>query len=393
MKQLLSLSEKKVKKVVGLMSGTSADGVDAVLAEIKNSGKSTKIKQLSFLTFPYSARLKNYILKNSDEKSASLEDITRLNVLLGEYFADAALKIIKISGHKSRDIDLIGSHGQTIAHFPKKKKMFDKNIRATLQIGDPTIISKRTGIVTVGDFRIADIAVGGSGAPLVPYFDYIMLRSKKYNRGLLNIGGISNITVIPKKCDLKNIFAFDTGPGNMLIDILMQKLFHKGYDDHGQTAYKGKINTSLLRSMMSHKYLKQDFPKSTGREMFGDKYSELILKRSEKILKLDILTTVSEFTALTIYDAYLKFISPRVTLDEIFVSGGGVHNPYLLNSLSKYFNKIKIKRIEKIGFSSDAKEAVCFAVLANETVSGNCANVVGATGAKYETILGKICLP
>lgn len=393
MKSLTRLSKKKSKLVVGLMSGTSADGIDAVLVEIKNNGVKTKLRQIAFETYPYSNSLKNFILKNSDVKTARLDNITRLNILLGEYFADAAMKIVKRVKLDIKDIDLIGSHGQTISHSPEKIKMFGKSIRATLQIGEPTVIAKRTGVVTVGDFRVADVAVGGSGAPLVPYFDYIMFRSHKHNRGLLNIGGIANITVIPKNGSLNNIFAFDTGPGNMIIDNIMRRLFNKPFDKSGHVARRGKLNTQLLNWMMKNKYFTQQPPKSTGREMFGEKFVEKILEKTKNVPNENIITTVTEFTAITIYDSYLKFIKNKVTLDEIIVSGGGVHNLYLMNSLEKYFHPIIIKPIENVGYSSDAKEAICFAVLANETISGNAANVIGATGASKSTILGKICMP
>ncbi|MDI6804626.1 MAG: anhydro-N-acetylmuramic acid kinase [Bacteroidota bacterium] len=395
MKSLIRLSKKKSKLVIGLMSGTSADGIDAVLVEIKNKGVKTKLRQIAFEAYPYSKSLKKFILKNSDVKTARLDDITRLNILLGEYFADAAVKIIQKaqSTFGKQHIDLIGTHGQTISHLPGKINMFGKSIRATLQIGDPTVIAKRTGIVTVGDFRVADVAVGGSGAPLVPYFDYIMFRSDKHNRGLLNIGGIANITVIPKNASLNAVFAFDTGPGNMIIDNLMKRLFNKPFDKSGQIACRGKLNIDLLSWMMKSKYLSQQPPKSTGREMFGDKFVENILKKTKTISGQDIITTITEFTAITIYDAYLKFIKNKVKLDEIIVSGGGVHNLYLMNSLKMYFHPIIVKPIEDVGYSSDAKEAICFAVLANETISGIPANIIKSTGALKTTILGKICLP
>jgi anhydro-N-acetylmuramic acid kinase len=390
---LIKLSGKKKKNVIGLMSGTSADGIDAVLVELKDSGTKTKIRQTAFYTFPYDSKLKEFILRNSSAETARLDDIVRLNILLGELFADAANRIIRKAGLKNTDIDLIGSHGQTIQHLPESKKFFGKQISATLQIGDPAVIAKRTGIVTVGDFRVADVAVGGSGAPLVPYFDYLMFRSAKHNRGLLNIGGIANITIIPKRAELKDVFAFDTGPGNMLIDGLMRRLFNKPFDEYGKTAFGGKINPGLLRWLSSDSYFKKSPPKSTGREYFGEVLSDKILKRYKNIPPEDYITTVTELTALTVYESYLKFIRRKVKLDEIIVSGGGVHNIYLMHALQRYFCSVKVKAVESVGYSSDAKEAICFAVLANETISGNPANVVRATGAKRHTILGKICLP
>lgn len=385
--------KKKTNLVIGLMSGTSADGIDAVLVEIKNSGVKTKLRQIAFESYPYSNSLKKLILTNSDAKTARLDDITRLNFLLGEYFADAAMRIVKKVKLTFKDIELIGSHGQTISHLPDKINMFGKSIRATLQIGDPAVIAKRTGIVTVGDFRVADVAVGGSGAPLVPYFDYIMFRSNKRNRGLLNLGGIANITVVPKNASMNNVFAFDTGPGNMIIDNIIRRLFKKPFDRSGYVASKGKLNTPLLSWMLEEKYFLQRPPKSTGREIFGDEFVNKILVKFKNISTEDLVTTVTEFTAITIYNSYAKFIKNKLNLDEIIVSGGGVHNLYLMNALKIYFHPIIVKPIEDIGYSSDAKEAICFAVLANEAISENPANLVQATGGSKPTVLGKICLP
>lgn len=392
MKTLQQLFQKQKKYVVGLMSGTSADGVDTVIVEIKHNGVKTKLKQIAFHTYSYKPELKEFILKNSNCKTAKLDDIARLNILLGEIFADSALRLIRKVGLKPEDIDLIGSHGQTIQHLPGRKKMFGKNISATFQIGDPTIIAKRTGRVTVGDFRVADVAVGGSGAPLIPYFDYLMFRSKKISRALLNIGGIANITVIPKNAEQNDVFAFDTGPGNMIIDNFTMRLFGKPFDINGVIAHQGRIDLELLTRMLKHPYLKMKPPKSTGRESFGDRFIGQIFKQTKNVSKENIITTVTEFTALSVYLSYLKFIKKKIQLDEILVSGGGVHNIYLMNAFQRYFGAIKVKAIESAGYSSDAKEAVCFAVLANETVSGNCSNLTGATGAKRQTILGKICL-
>lgn len=393
MKTLQQLFRNPNKYVVGLMSGTSADGVDTVIVEIKHNGVKTKLKQIAFHTYSYKPELKEFILKNSNSKTAKLDDIARLNILLGEIFADSALRLIRKAGLKPEDIDLIGSHGQTIQHLPGRKKMFGKNISATFQIGDPTIIAKRTGRVTVGDFRVADIAVGGSGAPLVPYFDYIIFRSEKINRGLLNIGGIANITVIPKSAKQSDIFAFDTGPGNMIIDKLMKLFFDKPYDAQGKRAFKGQIISALLNRMMQHDYFDKLPPKSTGRELFGDEFVKMILRSSKKHSPKDIITTATELSALSVYTSYLKFLKPKVHLDELIVSGGGAHNLYLMSALQRYFEPLKVSTIESAGYSSDAKEAICFAVLANETISGNCSNLTGATGAKHQTILGKICLP
>lgn len=375
------------------MSGTSADGIDAVLVEVTGSGAGTRVRELEFQTYPYPPGLKKFILRNSDPATARLDDITRLNVLLAELFADAVKKIVRRSGRKLEKIDLIGSHGQTIQHQPLLKTMFGRMIRGTLQIGSPSVIAKLTGVATVGDFRLADVAVGGSGAPLVPYVDYILLRSRKRTRAALNIGGIANLTLLPRGCSLKDVIAFDTGPGNMVIDSLTQKFFGKPYDAGGAIASRGQLLPSLLRWMVRHPYLKRKPPKSTGREMFGRPFILGILDRSRGEAKEDIVATASEFTALSIYLGYRQFLRQRAALDELLVSGGGSRNDYVMNALRRYFSGVRVSTTDNTPLPSRAKEAICFAVLANETISGNASNVMGATGASRETILGTICLP
>jgi anhydro-N-acetylmuramic acid kinase len=381
------------KLIAGLMSGTSADGVDAVLIELRGNGSTTKFKQLSFKTYPYPRGFKQFLLKNSNPATARLDEITRLNVLIGMFFADAAGKITRSAGYSLDNVYLIGSHGQTIQHLPQTVQMFGKSVLATLQIGDPSVIAKLTGVPTVGDFRLGDIAVGGSGAPLVPYMDYIVFRSQSKNRALLNIGGIANITFLPKSCGVDDVLAFDTGPGNMLIDALMKKFYHKEFDKNGATAFKGRILEDLMADLVGTPYLMEKPPKSTGRELFGETLVGKIMRKYRGARKVDIISTVTEFTALSIYMGYKKFISKRAKLDELLVSGGGVHNAYLMEALSSYFVNTKVMPLDDLGFSSDAKEAICFAILANEAIEGNPANITGATGAKRRTILGKICPP
>ncbi len=392
-KTLERLFRKKTKLIVGLMSGTSADGIDAVLVRVSGSGAKTKVQQLAFQTYQYPSGFKRFLLKNSDASTARLDDVTRLDMLIAQLFSEAVRKLLRNTGYSLQDIDLIGSHGQTIHHLPLSKKIFNHTVGSTLQIGHPSAIAKYTGIVTVGDFRVADIALNGNGAPLVPYFDYLMFRSAQLNRALLNIGGIANITVLPKNCALTDVVAFDTGPGNMIIDGLTDKLFHKPFDRDGRFASAGKINVGLIRYLMQNKYFKQRPPKSTGRELFSEEFQRNVLQKSKGMRREDILATVTEVTALSIYDSYIRFVRKKTKLDDLLVSGGGVHNVYIMNALKMYFGETKVIPLSQKQFSSDAKEAVCFAVLANETISGNSGNLPAVTGAKRSTPLGVICLP
>jgi anhydro-N-acetylmuramic acid kinase len=296
------------------------------------------------------------------------------------------------AGIKISEIDLIGSHGQTVRHLPAPENHYEFEIRATLQIGEPSVISNRCGVVTVSDFRPADMALGGEGAPLVPYCDYILLRSKKLNRAALNIGGISNMTVLPKKCTPNEVVAFDTGPGNMVIDGLMRTFYNQDYDADGKIAESGKVHPEILNSLIQHPYFAKQPPKSTGREQFGQAFLDQLLSIFVvNISPADIVATTTEFIAFSIFHAYQSFIQHQVKLEELIVSGGGAHNLTLINALKKYFNPTIIKTSTEFGISIDAKEAICFAILANETIQGNFNNMPTVTNAKSPTILGKIC--
>ncbi len=390
---LKKLLDKKEKYIIGLISGTSMDGVDSVLIKVKGCAENTSFKQIKFVTFPYPSGLKEKLINIISNKKVSLEEISRLNILLGEIFAEAAFKVCNKSNIPITKIDLIGSHGQTMWHSPEKKDMFTYKIKSTLQIADPSTIAVKTGVPTVGDFRIADISGGGEGAPLVPYFDYLIFKSNTENRVVLNIGGISNITILPKNCKKEEVIGFDCGPGNLLIDQMTNLLFNVEFDKNGRFASKGNISKELLGYLKKHPFLKKVPPKSTGREEFGEKYIKKILKVSKTLKREDIIKTVTEFTALSVYINYQNFIENRMHIDKLIVSGGGAKNKTVINSLMKYFRETKIESTEKYGISSDAKEAIVFAVYANETISGNPTNLPQVTGAKKENILGKICFP
>jgi anhydro-N-acetylmuramic acid kinase len=392
MHQLHRLQGKKKKLIIGLMSGTSADGIDAVLLRVSGSGIRTSFKQLAFISCPYPSKLRKLILRNSSADSSSVEEISHLNLILGEFFADAAARVTKRAGYKLSDVDLIGSHGQTIHHLPNLWRFAGKRIRATLQIGDPAVIAKRTGIITIGDFRVGDIALGGQGAPLVPYIDYLLFRSRTISRGLLNIGGIANITILPKNSGVDDIRAFDTGPGNMVIDALTRRFYQQPYDKSGNFAMRGKVSRSFLRRLGEDPFLRRKPPKSTGREEFGEGFVSRVLRQGASLTKLNLLATVTEFTAYSVYQNYKMFVEKKTRLDELIVSGGGAHNRAIIAGLRRYFTFAQVRTIEDYGISSDAKEAICFALLANETIAGNPGNVPNVTGAKKLTILGKICL-
>ena len=391
MRILENVTGKKETIAAGLMSGTSTDGVDAALIKIKVTDPDITIEIIDFLTHPYPFEIRMKLNSLIESKTTGLDDITFLNFRIGEIFADALINLSKKARIPLKDIDFIGSHGQTVWHSPPE----DDKSGYTLQIGDGDVIKEKTGILTVSDFRISDMAAGGEGAPFVPFVDFLLFKDSHESRGLLNIGGISNITVIPAGLDVDSVFAFDCGPGNILIDAAAQILFNTEYDTDGRLAGEGTVSLKLLDEMLDHPFILKKPPKSTGRETFDSLYCrEIITKgRSLKLSDHDIITTISEFTVHSIFYNYNQYIAPVTELKRIIVSGGGILNQYLMNSLTSVFNGVIIETSEKYGIPPDAKEAVVFALLAYRTLAGRTANLPKVTGAKKKVICGKISLP
>lgn len=375
-------------RVVGLMSGTSGDGVDAVLADIRGSGHALKVKPIAFVSCPYPADLQQRILAASARGTVS--EICHLNVVLGEWFAKAALRVIKQAGLEPRKIDVIGSHGQTVHHLPNDvDEPGIGAVRSTLQIAEPAVIAERTGITTVANFRPRDMAAGGQGAPLTPYVHYVLLRDRKRSRLVVNLGGIGNVTYLPAGKGLEAVLAFDTGPGNMVMDGLVRRLTkdRETMDRNGRLAAKGKVAVGLLAKLLAHPYFKRNPPKSTGREEFGDRFVEQILaaQKTHRLKAADVLATCSLFTAITIGSARKWLNGP---VDEVIVGGGGVRNRTLMSNLSSVFSPVPVRTFETAGWESRAFEAVAFAVLAYQTVHGERANVPSVTGATHPVVLG-----
>jgi anhydro-N-acetylmuramic acid kinase len=386
--KIAEIGRKSKMRVAGLMSGTSADGVDTAVVDIDNNGVSV----IAFDTFSYPVSVRRGILEICGNESCSLADICHLNFVLGELFAEAIIKLCKNSGIDLRTIDLIGSHGQTIYHNPKGRRFGKRTVRSTLQIAEPSVITQRTGITTVADFRPRDMAAGGQGAPLVPFADYVLFRNKRRNRAVQNIGGIANVTWLSAGCRIEDIIAFDTGPGNMVIDGLIRLISEgkKKLDLGGKLAARGMVDEKLLKQMLRHRYLRRQPPKSTGREEFGNRYfTDLYNKMKKQLLSdRDIMATVTAFTAATIADAYRRFL-PRMP-EEVILCGGGAHNRTLVDMLKKQLCETKILLSDGLGINCDAKEAVSFAILARATIKGISNNVPSATGAEHSLVLGKI---
>lgn len=381
--------------IIGLMSGTSCDGLDIALIEINGSGSDAKFRFVAGKSVFYTLSQKNAIKHAISSEIIDLKYVSQLNFYLPKIWSEMIASFLRENDITSSQIDLIGSHGQTVWHQPKEEVFADKSISSTLQIGDPSVLAQLTSIPVVGDFRVADVALGGQGAPLIPYFDYIFFNHFKKNILSVNIGGISNFTFIPKDGDIKKVAAFDCGPGNMLIDGAIQQIFNEPFDKDGIIASKGNFSEKLFDFIRaSDKFIESKPPKSTGREHYNETFLSDILKFSldNQIDKNDIIHTLSNYTAYTIYKNYKLFIAPQSTIDEVVIAGGGAHNNFLMQNLDEYFSSIIVTPISEYGIDIDLKEAIGFAVLANETIKGKPSNIPQATGAKAPTILGKICM-
>ena len=387
--------------VLGLMSGTSADGIDAALVRI--SGLSPRggappnlsSKLLGHTTHAYPARLRAEVLRIAEGAAVPAGQISQMNVRLGVLFSEAALAACKKFRAAPHKIALIGSHGQTIFHQGRPIPLFGKATASTLQIGDPSTIANLTGITTVGDFRLADMALGGQGAPLVPYVDYLLYRHPKIGRVSLNLGGIGNITVLPAGCKPSQVFAFDTGPANILIDALVSHYTHgrRHFDRDARLATQGRPIPALLDNLMRDPYLKLPPPKSTGREYYGQSYlnNVLALGRRHRAKPNDLIRAATLFTALSVADALHRFVLPKTKISQLLASGGGSHNPLILAQLAALLPGIEIAPSSQFGVPEDAKEAYAFALLAYETFHHRPSNLPSATGARGSAILGKIC--
>ena len=380
--------------VLGLMSGTSADGIDVALARISGAPPHLNAKLLDRASFNFPPALRKEILRVAEQQPISAGELSQLNFRLGNIYADAVLAACKKFKVGPTRIDLVGNHGQTIFHQGQPAAYFGKPTASTLQIGEGSIIAARTGITTVSDFRPADMALGGQGAPLVPYVDYLLYRHSKLGRISLNLGGIANITVIPASAKPSQVFAFDTGPANMLVDALVQHFTHgrQRFDKDARLAQSGRSIPTLLNELMKDPYLKVAPPKSTGREYYGRDYVKKVLALGRRFhaKPADLIRAATIFTALSVVDALNRFALPKDKIHQLIVSGGGAHNPLILAQLSAALPGIEVLPSSQLGVPEDAKEAFAFALLAYETFHQRPSNLPSATGARGPAILGKI---
>lgn len=381
--------------VLGLMSGTSADGIDVALARISGAPPDLRAKLLAHTSISFPAGIRKEILRIAEGGRGTAGQISQLNFRLGNIFGDAALEACRRFRVPPRRIALLGSHGQTVFHQGRSVPFLGKSTSSTLQIGEPAVIAARTGVTTIGDFRPADIALGGQGAPLVPYVDYLLYRHATLGRVSLNLGGIGNITVIPRAANPAQVFAFDTGPGNMLIDALVS-YFTRGrqrFDKDARLAQQGRSMPALLDELMRDPYLRIPPPKSTGREYFGHSYVQKLLTLGKRhgAKPADLVRAATVFTSLAVVDALNRFVLPKSKIAQLIVSGGGAQNLLILTQLAAALHNIDVLPSSRLGVPEHAKEAFAFALLAYETFHQRPANVPSATGARGSAILGKVC--
>ena len=374
---LLALRQRPERRVVGLNSGTSADGVDAVVARIFGAGDSTRVTVEAFVTLPYPEPLRACLLAGP----TSAAEVAAFDVAVGAAFADAAEAALAAAG--GGPCDLVASHGQTISHLPRSAG----GPGATLQIGQPAILAERLAAPVVSDFRVRDVAAGGEGAPLVPLADFILFGRAGHVRAVQNIGGIANLSVVGDR--VEDVYAFDTGPGNMPIDAASRALFGRACDEDGAHAARGAVDEAVVAELLADPFFGQPPPRSTGRERYGEGFLNRLLPRFTGRPD-DLLATLTRFVAASIHFAYARWVLPRSPVAEVLISGGGVHNRTLMRWLGELLAPLPVRSTAALSVDPDAKEAVAFALLANETLHGRAGNLPGATGARGPRVLGVI---
>lgn len=391
--KLYQLAGRPERRIIGLMSGTSLDGLDVAYCRISGSGRATNVTVTHFATIPYGDDIKAEIRKVFAKKEIDFQHLCLLNPWIGQLHGRLILECLNQWGIAPDEVDLVASHGQTVFHAPRSLHKLDKFPNATLQIGDGDHIAVTTGIITVSDFRQKHIASGGEGAPLAVYGDYFVFSKPGENRILLNMGGIANFTYLPANLDADNVFTTDTGPGNTLIDTFTRQSFNRPYDVNGEIAASGKVDTDLLTVLKKDPFFQAPFPKTTGPELFSLDYVRLAQQRSQttSLVPEDLVATLTRFSAETIAESIQRVIDSRETY-QIYMSGGGMHNPVLTEAIQKLLPECKFGRTDDLGISGDAKEAVLFAVLANEAVAGGETSFGNRQGVPSVT-MGKLSFP
>ncbi|GAB3181316.1 anhydro-N-acetylmuramic acid kinase [Telluribacter humicola] len=392
-KELGEIAGKQTRTIVGLMSGTSLDGLDVALCYITGSGTATQLELKEFTTVPYTDGFRNEIRKIFAKTEIPFQHLCLLNPYIGRVYAQMILDCLESWKVAPADVDLIASHGQTVFHAPQKQHNLPNYPNATLQIGDGDHIAVKTGIITISDFRQKHVAAGGEGAPLAVYGDYLLFSKQDENRILLNMGGIANFTYLPGTLDATQVFTTDTGPGNTLIDAFSRRFFEKPYDEGGAIAASGHVSEDLLRFLKRNPFFEAPFPKTTGPEVFNLDFVRNAQQRSgtTSMTPEDLMATLTKFSADTIVDAIKKVIRPEEPY-VMYASGGGAHNPVLMRHIREQLPNLPLHLTDELHIAGDAKEAVLFAVLANETVAGGNTDFGTREGVPSIT-MGKISFP
>jgi anhydro-N-acetylmuramic acid kinase len=380
--------------VAGVMSGTSADGIDVALVRLKARPRA-QFELLGHAEYPYPKNVRTAVLAAMNASQASVADLSRLNFLLGELYSEAVLATARQFRVKP---NLVGCHGQTLYHQGEPQRYLGRKLAATWQTGEAATVAARVGVPVVSDFRPADVAAGGKGAPLVPFLDYMLFRDARVGRIVQNIGGIANLTAIPAGAAPSDVLAFDTGPGNMVIDAVTGKLFGQPFDRAGRIAASGKVLDKILHGMLQHAFFRKKPPKTAGREQFGREFVEHFLQSCKKCGKQDVVATVTALTAKSIAAAVRRFVvkpNSAPMFHEMILSGGGARNSTLMSMLTSELRPLglRLRFTDEFGLPSAAKEAVAFAILAHETWRRRASNVPSATGAKRAAVLGKVSYP
>jgi len=394
MSTLRAIREKEERLAIGLMSGISADGIDAALVNIRGSGENVELDLAAFDTLSFSDTVRTRIQAVQGPGPVPLKEVVLLSSYLGELYAHAASHVCRRASINLMEVDFVGCHGQTLYHQPEKDALPGFEVNGTLQAGNPAILAERTGLVVVSDFRSRDMAVGGQGGPLSAYLDYLLYNHRSRGRVALNIGGLANVTAMGADAPFREITAFDTGPGNCLIDLAISH-FTKGkqaYDKDGLWAQQGNVDEKLLAMMMQHPYLQKPPPKTADRDLFGRGFFNMVLKLAAGMRASDVVASITEYTVRSIVDGIRRFVPEEVRFEEIIVSGGGAKNPVITEGLGLRLPTVAIVSGDEYRITSRAKEAVLMAFLANETVMGLPGNVPSATGAKKPAVLGSITM-
>ena len=394
MSTLRAIQEKEERLVIGLTSGTSADGIDAALVRIQGCGGGVELDLVTFDTLSFSGSVRSRILAAQGPDPVPIKEVVLLSSYLGELYAHASKHICQKASINLMEVDFVGCHGQTLYHHPAREALPGFEVNGTLQIGNPAVLAERTGLVVVSDFHSRDMAVGGQGGPLSAYLDYLLYNHRSRGRVALNIGGIANVTAMGADAPFEEITAFDTGPGNCLIDLAISH-FTKGkqaFDKDGLWARQGKADEKLLAMMMQHPYLQQVPPKTADKDLFGRGFFNMILKIAAGMRASDVVASLTEYTVRSIVEGIHRFVPEEVRFEEIIVSGGGAQNPALIEGLGLRLPMVAIVSGDQYRITSRAKEAVLMAFLANETLMGMPGNVPSATGARNPVMLGNITM-